>query len=207
MARFEESIALAPVVEAARRGDTGSFERLVRRFRGPMVSYAEALLRDRGHAEDAVQDALLCAWERLAMLRDPEAFRPWVFAILENVVFSGMRKRRRRRTMPLFEGEAIAEGDPVLLVDDGPVLPGERIPTAPAVTMVRASLSAIPGNYRDALLLHYVEGRSTRDVGAALGISFNNARTRLFRARGALRRELARRGHGAEGGNRPEPAK
>ncbi len=191
---YFEGFLLSPMVERARAGDPGAFEDLVEWFRDPLLSYAEALLRDRGHAEDAVQEALLHAWERISTLRDATLVRPWLYAILENAAFTGVRHRRSRPAVPLYEGEAIAEGETALVVDPEPVEPEEAIPVAPVDGVLRRSMAALPSGYRRALRLHYMEGRSTREVGEVLGISWNNARVRLYRARGALRRELARRG-------------
>lgn len=193
-----EDQLLAPFVEEARRGEPGAFEVLEGRFRGPLLAYALNLLRDRGHAEDAVQEALVRAWDQLGALRDPEAFRPWIYAILENAAFGGERHRGRRKAYPLFDEEAVAEGEPVLEIDEGPVAPGEEIPVAPVVAALRDSLRGLSAIHREVLDLHYFQGRSTREVGEALDIPFNTARVRLFRARGALRRELARRGVGPE---------
>ncbi len=180
---------LEPTVRAAQAGDAPAFEALARRFRAPLGAYAYALLRDRGLAEDATQDALLLAWRRIRSLRDPAAFRPWIYAILERAALSGWRRRKRRRALALREGEAVAEGAP----------PGEEEPPPPAadrpeVAALRSSLEALPEGYRDVLSLHYVQGLSAREVAGAVGLSFNNARVRLYRARIALRRELAARG-------------
>jgi RNA polymerase sigma-70 factor (ECF subfamily) len=194
----EEDLLLAPFVEDARRGEPGAFDVLVGRFRQPLFAYALKLLGDRGHAEDAVQEALVRAWDQLGALRDPESFRPWIYAILENAAFGGERHRERRKAFSLFDDEAVAEGEPALEIDSAPVEPGEEIPVAPVVAVVRESLRKLSGIHRQVLDLHYLQGRSTREVGEALDIPFNTARVRLFRARGALRRELARRGVGPE---------
>ncbi len=183
-----EAAELAPTVAAARRGDPAAFERLVRRFRGPMTAYAYSLLRDRGHAEDAVQEALLLAHRDLAALRDPARFRSWIYAIVENTALSGYRRRKRRPCFPLGEEEAVAEGSP--FPDDGG---SGEIPSF-RVEAVRASMAVLRPHYAEALRLHYVEGLSSRDMAAVLGLSRNNAKMRLRRARRALRRDLEARG-------------
>jgi len=185
----EEPEDLTPTVVAAREGDPAAFEHLVLRFRGPLAAYAFSLLRDRGHAEDAVQEALILAYRDLAALRDPAKFRPWLYAILENAALSGYRRLRRRPSFPLGEEEAVAEGSP--FPEEAPA--AAEIPTF-RVEALRASMADLRPHYAEALRLHYVDGLSSRELAVVLGLSRNNAKMRLRRARKALRRDLAARG-------------
>lgn len=187
-----EAKELAPTVAAARRGDPSAFEQLVLRFRGPMMAYAYSLLRDRGHAEDAVQEALVLAYRDLGTLRDPKKFRPWLYAIVENTALSGYRRMKRRPSFPLGEEEAVAEGCPFR--EDG--ADAAEIPTF-RVEALRASMKGLRPHYAEALRLHYVDGLSSKDMAGVLGLSQNNAKMRLRRARKALRRDLEARGVGA----------
>lgn len=171
-------------VAAAQAGDPRAFEVLVRRFREPLAAYAFALLRDRGLAEDATQEALLMAYREIRNLRRPARFRAWLYTILENAALSGWRRRRRRRAAPLDDGQAVAEGAP---------FPGEEQPR-PEVLAVREALGRLPAPYVEILLLHYVEGLSATEAADALGLSRNNGKMRLHRARRALRRDLAAQG-------------
>jgi RNA polymerase sigma-70 factor (ECF subfamily) len=184
-----EARELAPTVAAAMRGDPWAFERLVVRFRGPLMAYAYSLLRDRGYAEDAVQEALILAYRDLGTLRDPGKFRQWLYAIVENTALTGYRRMKRRPCFPLGEEEAVAEGCPFREEGAEP----EEVPTF-RVEALRASMAALRPHYAEALRLHYVDGLSSRDLAAALGLSRNNAKMRLRRARKALRRDLEVRG-------------
>jgi RNA polymerase sigma-70 factor (ECF subfamily) len=184
-----EARDLAPTVAAARRGDPAAFEKLVLRFRGPLTAYAYSLLRDRGHAEDAVQEALVLAHRDLGALREPGKFRQWLYAIVENTALTGYRRLRRRPTLPLGEEEAVAEG---ASFGGGGGDPGE--PLSYRAEAVRASMAGLRHHYAEALRLHYVDGLSSREMAGVLGLSQNNAKMRLRRARKALRRDLEARG-------------
>jgi len=189
-----EPLEVDPLAEvlAAQAGDPCAIERIVARFRGPLTAYATALLRDRGHAEDAVQEAFAHAFRNLRRLRHPGALRPWLYAILENRALSAWRHRRRRRTYLMGDGHAVADGAHGGIGEEAePAAPAEP---APEHLAVRAALEAMPAGYRDALSRHYVEGQSTRQLARDLGLTLNNAKVRLFRARNALRRELRARG-------------
>jgi len=184
-------------VRAAQRGDPGAFEAIVRRFREPLTAYATALLRDRGLAEDATQEALVHAFRNLGRLRSPALLRPWLYTIVENCALSAWRSRRRRRAARLEDGHAVAEGGAPDPWEADPA-PGEEPDSppepSPAFRAVRDSFAALPEPYGRALALHYLEGLTTAQVARTLGLSLNNAKVRLFRARNALRRELLARG-------------
>lgn len=189
--------AMDAAVLAAQAGDPRAFEAIVVRFREPLTAFATALLRDRGLAEDATQEAFVHAYRNLRRLRTPALLRPWLYTIVENCALSTWRSRRRRRAFTLGDGHAVAEGEAAGSFGPPP-LPGEEPPAppepSPAYRAVRDSFEALPEKYGRALALHYLEGHSTAEVAAALGLSLNNAKVRLFRARNALRRELLARG-------------
>jgi len=182
---------LIPTVEAAQRGDPLAFEALVRRFRRPLASYAYALLRDRGYAEDSTQEALLLAYREIGTLREPGRFSSWLFSILENRAVSGCRSRRRRPALPLDEEDAVAEGTPWEEAAAHEEPDAEAAGLRPEARALRGALDRLPAHYAEALLLHYVDGLSSRELAGELGLSFNNAKMRLRRARRALRRDLA----------------
>jgi RNA polymerase sigma-70 factor (ECF subfamily) len=172
---------LGPLVVAARGGDPRAFEALVLRFREPLAAFATALLRDRGLAEDAVQEALLLAYREIGGLRDPRRFRSWLYAIVENAALGGLRRRRRRPTVRL-RPDAVAEGPPA---GDG----AEEEGRPRAVVAVRRALDRLPEHYAAILMLRHVDGLSATEAAEVLGISRNNAKMRLRRASRALRRD------------------
>jgi RNA polymerase sigma-70 factor (ECF subfamily) len=192
---------LARTVRAAQAGDPLAFETLVHRFRGPAAAYAWALLRDRGHAEDAAQEAFVLAHREIRRLRDPGSFRAWLYAIVENLALTGRKRSRRGRTVEIREGEAVAEGRPWREEDPAA---GDDAAERPEILAVREALTRIPAAYAQALDMHYVQGLSSREMAAALGVTVNNAKVRLHRARNALRRDLEARG--VSGGRAPPAA-
>src|SRR5687767_12115604 len=80
--------AMDAAVLAAQAGDPRAFEAIVVRFREPLTAFATALLRDRGLAEDATQEAFVHAYRNLRRLRTPALLRPWLYTIVENCALS-----------------------------------------------------------------------------------------------------------------------
>ena len=177
-----------------REGDgaaPGPFEEIVERYREPLTAWARSLLRDRGHAEDAVQETFLHAYRHLHALRDPDRLRPWLYAILENRVHSTWRHDRRRPVRLIGDAQAVIGGEPVEPAAPEPAAEPEETPLR---AEVRAAFDGLPPAYRDALSMHYLEGHSASSMARTLGLTLNNAKVRLFRARNRLRRDLKARG-------------
>ena len=123
-------------------------------------------------AEDAVQEALLRAWERSEKGEDVESMNAWVTAVSLNLARSGLRRlRSERRAKNRLRGSAWAE-DPA---------PG----AARAVDVERALVS-LPRRQREAVVLRYFLQMDTREVAAALRVSEGTVKSTLSRARAAL---------------------
>jgi RNA polymerase sigma-70 factor (ECF subfamily) len=144
-----------------------------------------------GHAddaEDAMQEALIRTYRHVAQVRDPEAFRPWLYRTVRNAC---LMSRRRKVHEPAVL-ESLDQPARPLAID--PADPG-RSPEQMAENTrlrrrLRTALQSLPAPYRVIVFLREMEGLSTREVAAVLGISEDNVKTRLHRARVALQGAL-----------------
>jgi RNA polymerase sigma-70 factor (ECF subfamily) len=126
----------------------------------------------RPAAEDAVQEALLRAWERSGKGEDIESMEAWVATVALNLARSGLRRlRSERRAKARMRREGWAE-DPASVVGR-------------AVDVERA-LATLPRRQREVVVLRYYLQLDTRDVAAALEINEGTVKSTLFRARAAL---------------------
>src|SRR3989442_860209 len=98
----------AEVVRAVLAGGGGRYAVPGRRHRGRVARHAARMLRSPGVAEDAVQDALVRAFDRLADCREPDKFAGWLFLILRNRCFAERRRHRREGRLPEDAAEALA---------------------------------------------------------------------------------------------------
>ena len=178
------------LVDALRAGDPDAFATLVRAWHGPMMGVARGHVRTHALAEEVVQETWLAVLRGLPRFRGQASLRTWVFAILGNRArTSGVRERR---SVPF---SAVGDGD-----GDGPS-PAERATPAPsaeaaaagreALRDVCAAIAALPPAQRAVITLREVEGRSSADVAAAVGVSPGHERVLLHRARHGLREALA----------------
>jgi RNA polymerase sigma-70 factor (ECF subfamily) len=182
----------ADLLTAAREGDAAAMERLLMRAQETAWRFSTAVCGGADDAEDAMQEALIKTYRYIARIRDPGAFRPWLYRTVRNACLMGRRKRvgEPARLQPIDElldaiggaerGVRHAGRDP------------EQIAGNTALRRrLKAALRTLPAAYRSIVFLREMEGLSTREVAAVMGISEDNVKTRLHRARLALQAALA----------------
>ena len=166
------------LVTAARGGDERAFGELVTRYKDAVFGVAFHRLGDYEDARDAAQEAFLEAYRSLPKLRRPVAFATWLYRIADRTAVDVLR--RRRTSVPLDDvGE---QGTPS---SDGHAGRDDEL-----AAQVRDALASLPDASRLALILHYVDGYSHREVANFLGTTASAVKARLNRARGQLRAEV-----------------
>ena len=145
--------------------------------RHEFLQYAERRTGDRALAEDIVQDAFLRSLERGTAVS--ESVVGWFFRVVRNAVIDCHRRTAAtERRLGRFAAEVSVDQ-----ADD------EAAPFAPGAVMQR--LSSLKPEYAEALQRIEIDGMAVHDYAAAMGITASNAGIRIFRARKALRRQLA----------------
>ena len=182
----------AAFLAALRAGDDRAYEELVRTQGGPMLAVSRRFLHSEDDARDAVQDAFLNAFRSIAHFEGNARLSTWLHRIVVNACL--MRLRTRRRTPE----ESIEDLLPGFLEDGHLSEPtsGWRAPADELLEsresrqLVRGAIDALSESYRTVLLLRDIEGFDTARTSRELGISRGAVKTRLHRARLALRGQL-----------------
>jgi RNA polymerase sigma-70 factor (ECF subfamily) len=185
----------AALLAQLRSGDERAFSALVRRESGKLLAVARRILRSEEEAQDAVQDALLSAFQNLHRFEGNARLSTWLHRITVNAALMRLRSKKRRREdaiddlLPGFaeDGHHLA---PVQSFHEGAE---DEIASAQMAAIVRAAIDELPESHRVVLVLRDIEGLDTAEAAAALGIGPDAAKMRLHRARQALRTLLERR--------------
>jgi RNA polymerase sigma-70 factor, ECF subfamily len=187
------------LVELARHGNQDAFGDLIRRHRQRCVDLATFILRNRGDAEDEVQNALSKAHAHLDQYHGEAEFSTWLARIVSNQCLMLLRVKRRTRFVYLDEASSAQEAPPVELPACGPDPEGELAFTQ-MKRVLRTEIRRIPPMLRNVMLLRDIQGLAMADVAEKLGITVPAAKSRLLRARAELRLRLMK--HGQETGCR-----
>ncbi len=174
------------LVEQSRKGNQQAFAELVRRHQNAVYSLCYRLLGDAAEAEDLAQEVFLRCYRSLDKFHAGARLRPWLHKIAANACLDALRKRKQ--TLPLDELTA-REAEP--RVDSVAELPEEAYASREARLAVQRALLRLPGEYRVALTLRYLEDLSYQEVADALGVPVSTVETRLFRAKKMLGQVLA----------------
>jgi RNA polymerase sigma-70 factor (ECF subfamily) len=183
----------ADLVRAVQAGDQDAMETLLMRAQEVAYRFSLLVCGRADDADDAMQEALLKTYRYAARIREPEAFRAWLYRTVRNACLIGRRKRAHEPEHLVSLDEAPGDGTgherQVDAVDPG------RDPEDQAINVslrgrLRRALSAVPRPYRVVVVLREIEGLSTREVSEVMGISEANVKTRLHRARVLLREHL-----------------
>ena len=183
------------LVERLRLGDPESYEVLVRQHGGRMLATARRLVGTEDDARDVVQEAFLAAFRAIDTFAGAARLSTWLHRIVVNGALMKLRSRRRRREesieglLPRFDNDG-HWAEPVSQWDNSSDALCERQETR---EMVRNAIDRLPANYRSVLILRDIEELDTDEAASLLGVTSNAVKTRLHRARQALRTLLERR--------------
>jgi RNA polymerase sigma-70 factor (ECF subfamily) len=184
----------AALVRRAADGDAGAMEDLLIRAQEVAFRFSFLACGHTEDAEDVMQDALLRTYRHVGRIRQPEAFRAWLYRTVRNAC---LMKRRRRigepaRHVSLDSGEITGgDGDSTTIdVADRAKMPDQVAINRWLGARLRTALSALPPELRVLVFLRDMESLSTREVAQVLRISEPNVKTRLHRARVILRKQL-----------------
>jgi RNA polymerase sigma-70 factor (ECF subfamily) len=174
------------VVSQVLAGHTALFEVLMRRHNERVYRAARAIVRDEREAEDVMQQAYVNAYTHLRQFNRLAQFSTWLTRIAVNEALG--RVRRRGRYTPFDDEPAATEREmPVAENPERQAFSGELR------ALLEWAVDRLPDGAREVFVLRDVEGLSTAEVAAALGVSEDAVKTRLSRARAALRRSLFER--------------
>ena len=175
-----ESYALAT---HALEGETDAFEKLVASYRGVMLRVAYRIVRDQACAEDAVQDALVLAWQHLPGLREAGALRSWLMRIVVNQCLS-FKRRHARATQFVLQSLAEQETDLAARIADQHAGCLERN------WDIAQAIEKLPVKQQPAIILHYYHGMTLSEMSQTLQTSENTLKKRIQAALINLRRML-----------------
>lgn len=178
------------LVRAAAEGDEEAFSRLVRLHEKKVYNLALRICGDPEDAADASQEAFLSAWKGLPAFRGEAGFSTWLYRLTSNAAIDHLRRTRRQRgEVSLDGGEQRADA-----VDAAPS-PQAQAEAAELREAVMTGFARLSDSHRQVLALREMQELSYEEIAAVLQVDLGTVKSRISRARGALRKILLKSGN------------
>lgn len=182
------------LLKDAQAGDRGAFGEFVLSTQDRLYTVLVRIVGDREEARELAQETYLKALAALSKFRGASAGYTWLYRIGVNLAIARLRKVRRQRTFSLDAAQPGAHGASGTRIDraaDGEG-PAEMVETQERSREVLAALGRLDSEYRAVLVMRDIDGLDYKDISEVLGLPLGTVKSRLFRARLALRDELNR---------------
>lgn len=160
--------SIKALVKKAKKGDGEAFVSLVKQYEDVLYRTASRMLKNDEDAADAMQDAIISAYERLHTLRKDEYFNTWLYKILLNKCNSILNKKQNFSSLDVH------------------VLPEQRNGDFEHIELEEA-LNSLNEDYKAAFTLYYIDGLNTREISALLKEPEGTIKSRLSRGKSLLR--------------------
>ena len=168
-----ESDVERELAAASGRGDRDAYARLIKAHYGRIFGICLGTLVSVHDAEDAAQDTVVRAFERIHNLRDGDQFGAWIGRIAKNLCIDYVRRRKRGKEMLAKQA---AETNPATVSNNHDL---------------EGVIRQLPAEWRTPLVMYYFDGRSAKNIAETLGISHSNVCRRLRQGRKELHKHLS----------------
>lgn len=169
-------------------GDQKAFDIIVGRYKDPLINFIYHFLGDRIDAEDVVQETFLRVYRNKHLYRNIAKFSTWIYTIASNLAKTELRRRRRRRLLPLSQ---------IGFDDKDFELPDEEMQTPEGIVdsemhnqIIQHEIDALPVKFKEVVVLRDVQEFSYEEISQILGIPIGTVKSRVNRGRLRLQKKL-----------------
>lgn len=179
------------LIARSRRGDVGAFDVLVRRYEKQVYNTAYRLSGSYDDASDMAQEAFVRAWNNLKSFRGDASFSTWLYRIVTNVFLDERKKRNARPQRPLDEVLALEESTVTRQFENAGPSPQDQVEAQERRDLLEQAVAELPLAQRTMVVLYHTQGLSYDEIAAILNLPMGTVKSRLNRARLALRERLS----------------
>jgi RNA polymerase sigma-70 factor (ECF subfamily) len=178
------------LVSMAKSGDVNAFVELIKRHANKVFQATYRVTRNRQDAEDALQDAFLNAFTHIRNFEGRSSFSTWLTRIAINSALMILRKKRNCQEILIDSGDGgvgnFTTWEPRSPMDD----PESHYVRGERHKLLRKAIHQLPPVYREVIQLRQAKEHSVREIAQSLGITVSAVKSRLSRAKSALRTSM-----------------
>jgi len=183
------------LVAKAKTGDSDAFAQLVEQNQNRIYSLALRMVGNPEDAADLAQEAFLSAWRGLEKIQGEAAFSTWLYRLTSNACIDFLRKEKRKRAAGTVLYLDDTEQGATLDLPDYDADPHRQLEQEEVRSAITDCLAQLSTEHRKVLTLREVSGLSYAEIGEILGLEEGTVKSRIARARLALRKKLLETGN------------
>lgn len=178
------------LIKRIKSGDMDAFSELVTLYEKKALSFTYRMLKDTSEAEDATQEAFLRVFDKIDTFRESSSFSTWFYAILNNICLDILRKRAKSADTISINQTSSENDDYELQIEDTAPGPYEQLKRTTVNELLEEALSHLSDEHRAVIVMRDINGLEYDEISKSLGISLGTVKSRISRARLALRKIL-----------------
>ena len=188
----------AVLLTQLQKGDAGALEALMSRYSARVYRLAYGITRNQADAEEVVQDVFLTICRKSDTFAGRSALGSWIYRVTANAALNKRRGKRQEletsleEQLPKFKDDGHREGDRAWVLADWSQNPERDLLSGETRAVLSRAIDGLAAHYRAVLILRDVEELSNEEVAGMIGESVASVKSRLHRARMALREQLTR---------------
>ena len=178
------------LIDHCKAHDLDAFDELVRIYQRRIYNFALRLSGATDDAEDIAQETFIRVYNNIQNFRGDANFSTWVFRIAHNV-FLDMRKKARAHPQASLEEEIeLEESEVRRQVEDPHPLPGQVAETHELNSVLQEAINSLPDYQKEMMVLYHAQNKSYEEIAAIMNLPIGTVKSRLNRARIALKSKL-----------------
>ncbi len=179
------------LISKSKAGDTDAFEKLVGMHDKKAYNIALRIMGNEEDAKDMSQEALIRVYRSIRDFKEQSSFSTWLYRIVTNVCLDELRKRKNAKTVPVDGTIETEDGEMHLEVGVEHETPEEVYVKQERKKVILNAISELNEEHRSAIVLRDIQGFSYEEIAAMLDLSLGTVKSRINRARHALKDKLS----------------
>lgn len=178
------------LIQKAQKGDVEAFEQLILDYEKLIYNICLRMLQDEQEAYDGAQEICLKIWKQIKHFEGNAKFSTWLYRIATNQCLDFLRKRKNKEEISLFRSSKEEDSEWVVEEKEPKDPISEHVQQLALQDVMSQALNEVKSEHKQILLLRDLEGYSYEEIAEILGISKGTVKSRLSRARLAMKQIL-----------------
>ncbi|PHV71059.1 RNA polymerase [Sporanaerobium hydrogeniformans] len=178
------------LIEKVKSGDMEAFEELLFHYEKPIYTICLRLLKDEEEAMDAAQEVALKLWKQLHLFKYKSKLSTWIYRLTTNQCLDQLRKWKHKKDISLFQQDTHKKEEWIFEKPDEEISIEKQIEQKELQAILQQALMELKEDYRTILVLRDIQHYAYEEIAEVLNITLGTVKSRLSRARGALKKVL-----------------